>query len=261
MSDGFKDHFSGVAAGYQAFRPRYPTALFEWLADVVPGHERAVDLGCGTGQASVALADRFTEVIGLDPSAEQIARAQTHPGVLYRVAPAEATGLPDASADLVIAAQAFHWFDPERLHLELARIGRPGAVFAAFTYALCRVGPSVDEVVDHLYRDVLGPHWPPERAHVDTAYRTLPFPWPELDAPTLGMEESWALDRFMGYLGTWSAVSAYRKTTGEDPLALAAAALREAWGPPQATRRIAWKLSIRVGCIVPEGRQTGLERA
>jgi SAM-dependent methyltransferase len=249
MSSGFKDHFSGVAAGYQAFRPGYPPALFEWLAGVAPGHERAVDLGCGTGQASVALAARFEEVIAIDPSAEQIARAEPHPRVRYRVAPAEATGLPDASADLVIAAQALHWFDPGRLHPELARIARPGAVFAAFTYGLCRAGAPVDEELRRLYREVLGPYWPPERAHVDAGYRTLPFPWPELAAPSLAIEEDWSFDRFLGYLGTWSAVSVCRARTGGDPLALVTDGLRERWGPPEQRRRVTWDLTIRAGRI------------
>jgi SAM-dependent methyltransferase len=251
MAERFKDHFSAVASGYQTFRPGYPSALFEWLASIAPRRERAVDLGCGTGQASVALATRFDEVIALDPSAEQIAHATEHARVTYRVAPAEATGLPPASADLVVAAQAMHWFDHDRLHVELARIARPGAIFAAFTYALCRVDPAVDEVVDRLYRVILGPFWPPERSHVDAGYRTLPFPWPEVTAPSLGIEESWSLDRFLGYLGTWSAVSAYRRAKEEDPVALVAAPLMEAWGSAR-VRAITWDLAVRAGRIGPD---------
>jgi SAM-dependent methyltransferase len=252
MAKGFKDHFSSVAAGYQAYRPGYPPALFEWLAAVAPARGRAVDLGCGTGQASVALARHFDEVIGLDPSAEQIAHAEPHPRVSYRVAPAEATGLPPASADVVVAAQALHWFDPERLHPELARLARPGAVFAAFTYDLCRVTPPIDEVVSRLYVGILGPHWPPERAHVDAGYRTLPFPWPRVAAPSLELEESWTLERFVGYLGTWSAEAAYRRATGVDPLELVAGALRTAWGPPEQVRKVSWKLTVVAGRIGPE---------
>lgn len=251
MPEVFKDHFSNVASDYQAFRPGYPPALFEWLASVARGRERAVDLGCGTGQASVALADHFDEVIAVDPSAEQIAHAQPHARVSYRVAPAEATGLPASSADLVIAAQALHWFDPERLHPELARIARPGAPFAALTYDLCRLGSPVDEVVERLYRGILGPYWPPERAHVDAAYRTLPFPWPEIVAPSLSIEESWTLERFIGYLGTWSAVSAYRRKQGVDPLSLVTSELRDAWGPPDRARAVKWNLAVRAGRISP----------
>lgn len=253
MAANFKDHFSGVAAGYRAFRPRYPEPLFDWLAGAAPARERAVDLGCGTGQASVALAARFDEVIGIDPSAEQVAKAEPHPRVRYRVAPAEATGLPDASVDLAIAAQALHWFDPARLHPELARIARPGAIFAAFTYDLCRIDPAVDAVVGRLYRDLLGPYWPPERAHVDAAYRTLPFPWPELDAPAFRIEESWDLARFVGYLGTWSAVSAWRKERGGDPVDLVGEALREAWGAPDRPRAVTWNLTLRAGRLAAAG--------
>ncbi len=255
MTNAFKDHFSTTASGYHAFRPGYPPALFAWLASVSPGRERAVDLGCGTGQASVALASHFAGVIAVDPSREQIAHAEPHVRVSYLVAPAEATGLADETADLVVAAQALHWFDPARLHPELARIARPGAVFAAFTYGLCRVGTAVDELVDRLYRGILDAHWPPERAHVDAAYRTLPFPWPELDAPQLSIEESWTLDRFVGYLGTWSAVSAYRRNTGDDPLSLVIADLRAAWGPPEDRRPVKWDLTVRAGRLAPRDQE------
>lgn len=251
MTEAFKDHFSATASGYQAFRPGYPPPLFAWLASVSPRRERAVDLGCGTGQASVALASHFAEVIALDPSREQIAQAAPHARVSYRVAPAEATGLPDTTADLVVAAQALHWFDPDRLHRELARIARPGGVFAAFTYGLCRVEAAVDEVIDRLYREILGAHWPPERAHVDAAYRTLPFPWPELVAPSLAIEESWTLDRLVGYLGTWSAASAYRRETGDDPVSLVIADLRAAWGRPDQRRTVKWDLTVRAGLLRP----------
>lgn len=249
MAESFKDHFSGVAAGYRTFRPRYPDALFDWLATAAPARGRAVDLGCGTGQASVALAERFAEVVALDPSAEQISRAEPHPRVRYGVAPAEATGLPDASVDLAIAAQALHWFDPDRVYPELKRIARPGALFAAFTYDLCRVDAAVDAVIGPFYREVIGPYWPPERAHVDAGYGTLPFPLPELAPPSFRMEESWDLDHVVGYLGTWSAVSAYREERGADPIALILDQLRTAWGAPRQRRPVTWKLTLRAGRI------------
>lgn len=247
----FKDHFSGVASAYRSFRPSYPAQVFSWLASVAPGNERAVDLGCGSGQASVGLAAHFDEVVGVEPSADQVARAEPHPRVRYVVAPAEATGLPDASVDLAIAAQAFHWFDPPRLERELARFARPGAVFAAATYLLAEVTPAVDEVVLRLYRDVLGSHWPPERRHVESGYRTLPFPWPEIEAPRFEIADRWTLDRFAGYLGTWSAAAAYRRATGGDPVALVREELARAWGAADEPREVRWPLSLRVGQLRP----------
>ncbi|BDG01141.1 class I SAM-dependent methyltransferase [Anaeromyxobacter oryzae] len=249
MAQGFKDHFSGVAGAYQAFRPGYPPALFDWLAGAAPRRDLAVDLGCGNGQASVGLAGRFQAVIGIDPSAEQVAHAERRAGVSYRAAPAEATGLADACADLVIAAQAFHWFDPAPFARELARICRPGAVFAAFTYGRSSVAPEIDAHVDRLYTDIVGPYWPPERAHVESGYRTLPFPWPELAAPTFVLEERWDLDRLLGYLGTWSSVSRYRKVRGEDPLVLVLDDLAAAWGPRDRIRTVTWPLTLRAGRV------------
>ncbi|MEJ2202159.1 MAG: class I SAM-dependent methyltransferase, partial [Desulfuromonadaceae bacterium] len=72
MSSAFKDHFSSVAEAYRSFRPEYPEELFQWLAEVAPRQLSALDCGCGTGQATRALARYFSQVYGLDPSPEQI---------------------------------------------------------------------------------------------------------------------------------------------------------------------------------------------
>jgi SAM-dependent methyltransferase len=252
MAEPFHDHFSGVAAAYRAFRPVYPPALFEWLAALAPARDLALDCGCGTGQASAGLAERFARVLAVDPSADLVAKAVRHPRIDYRVARAEETGAPAGAVDLVVAAQAYHWFDAARFHREVARVARPGAGIALVTYGLCQVDAAVDEVIDRLYRGILAGHWPPERAHVDAGYRTLPFPWPEVTAPPLDLAEEWALDRFEGYLATWSAVTAYRRATGRDPVAEVARPLRAAWGDPAATRRVAWPLAVRAGRVTPE---------
>ena len=139
MSDGFKDHFSNVAAGYQAFRPGYPPALFDGSPPSLRDARARSTWAAAPGRLRLRLRPTSTTIV-LDPSAEQIAHAEPHPRVSYRVAPAEATGLPAACADLADRRSGPSLFDPERLHPELGRIARPGAVFAAFTYDLCRVG-------------------------------------------------------------------------------------------------------------------------
>jgi SAM-dependent methyltransferase len=245
----FKDHFSGVAGGYRAFRPGYPPELFAWLASVAPRREAALDCGCGNGQASVALAGHFTTVFAVDPGSEQIRNAIAHPGVTYRVAPAEATGLSARSVDLVTAAQALHWFDLERFYPEVRRVSRGGAVFAAFTYGLLAVEERVDLAIGELYSGILDGYWPPERVHVDAEYRTLPFPFPELVAPSFTICEEWSLEQLTGYLATWSGVSEYRKRKGKDPLAEIAPALREAWGSPERRRPVSWPLALRAGRV------------
>src|SRR5205823_14795537 len=118
------------AGEYRRFRPTYPPRLFEVLADWSPALRLAWDCGTGNGQAALALAEWFERVIATDRSPEQIAQATPHPGIDYRVAPAEDSGLADSSVDLVTVAQAVHWFDLHRFYAEVRRVARPRALIA-----------------------------------------------------------------------------------------------------------------------------------
>lgn len=106
--NAFKDHFSAASDRYAAYRPDYPAALFVWLAGLRPrsgtsaARDTAWDCATGSGQAALGLAPHFRRVIASDASAEQIRHAAPHPGIEYRVAPAEACGLADRSVDLVM---------------------------------------------------------------------------------------------------------------------------------------------------------------
>src|SRR5580765_3867958 len=110
--------FASVAREYANFRPGYPPELFGWLARAAPARGAVWDCGCGSGQASVALAEHFAHVFATDVSAEQIAAARPHARVRYSVAPAEKSGLESQSVDLVTVAQALHWFDVEAFYVE-----------------------------------------------------------------------------------------------------------------------------------------------
>lgn len=90
------------------------------------------DLGCGTGIATRLLAARGLDVVGIDPSPPMLERARRAGGARYAVGEAAATGLPDASQDLVTAAQAFHWFADDAALGEIARVLRPGGWVAAW---------------------------------------------------------------------------------------------------------------------------------
>ena len=244
---GFKDHFSGHAGGYAQARPTYPEALFDWLAAQCPRHERAWDAGCGNGQASLALAHRFRRVHASDPSAAQVAAAPDDARIAWRVEPAEACSLPDASVDLVTVAQAYHWFDHARFCAEVRRVLRPEGVVALWAYGLSKVTPAVDAVVLRLYDGALGPYWPPERRHVENGYRELPFPFTELAAPRFGMRQHWTLAQYLAYLGSWSASQRHLKDTGRDAVAEAADAMALAWGDPGQVQTVTWPLALRVG--------------
>ncbi len=245
----FKDHYSAGAASYAAHRPTYPDALGDFLASVAPRRDLAWDAGCGSGQLTVLLAapGRFVRVIGTDASAEQIAQATPHPRVAYNRAPAEASGLPDAAADLAVAAQAAHWFDLPAYYAEVRRVARPGAIVALVTYGLLNVDDEIDPVVRRFYTEALGPYWPPERRHVEDGYRSLPFPFDEIPSPSLEMRMAWALADVMGYVETWSAVRAIESARGPAPLDAFRRALARAWGAPETVRPVRWTLSLRIG--------------
>lgn len=242
----FKDHFSAAASDYAAHRPTYPEALATYLAGLSPGRGRALDCGCGNGQLARLLADSFDEVVASDASAEQIAAATPHPKVRYRVAPAEASGLPESSTDLIAAAQAAHWFDLPAFYAEARRIARPGAVLALISYGVLHLDGAAETVLRHFYTQVVGPYWPPERAHVEAGYRTLPFPFAELPAPDLAIERDWGLDDLVGYARTWSALRGAQAALGTDPLPAFAAELAAAWGEPGSRRRVRWPLALRL---------------
>ena len=86
-------------------------------------------------------------------------------------------------------------------------------------------------------------------ATVDDLYRTLPFPFAELEPPAFSHRADWTLADLDGYLGTWSALRRYRQARGEDPRRLVAADLARAWGDPAAARPVAWRLGLRVGRV------------
>jgi hypothetical protein len=81
---------------------------------------------------------------------------------------------------------------------------------------------------------------------VDARYRDIGFPFPRLDAPPFVMKCSWTGARFLAYLATWSAVGAYRRSTGEDPLPAVREALVGIW-PPDAVREVCWPLTVVAG--------------
>lgn len=246
---GFKDHFSSKAQDYAAFRPRYPQALADWLAGAAGGTERALDVGCGNGQLSALLAERFAEVVATDASAQQIAAAEPHPRVRYACAPGESSGLPDHSVDLLTVAQAAHWFDLDRFYADARRVLRPGGLLALITYGVTEADGEPGAVISRFYRQTLPPFWPPERRHVESRYRDLPFPFDELDAPAIAMRAEWTLAEITGYVDTWSAVRNLEKAQGRAAMDGFSADLAAAWGPPENRREIRWPLSMRLARV------------
>jgi SAM-dependent methyltransferase len=240
------EFFSDHAADYARHRPRYPAALFEYLASLAPRKNLAWDCATGNGQAAEGLEPYFERVVASDKGMQQVAQARPS-RVIYLGSTAEAAPLRAASVDLLTAAQAVHWFDFELFYAEAGRVLAPSAAIVVSTYSLLRVDPAVDRVISYLYHEVVGSYWPPERRWVEDEYRSLPFPFAEEAPPPFVMEQRWNLDETAGYLSTWSACRRLSAVTGQDPVRLVAAELEEAWGPPEVRRRVSWPLHLRVG--------------
>lgn len=242
----FKDHFSRLAAEYAKFRPRYPGALFDFLAQASPARKRAWDCACGSGQATLDLAERFESVVATDASAQQIAQARPHPRVTYAVARAEESGLESNSLDLVTVAQSLHWFDRPRFYAEINRVLHARGVVAVWTYGIPRLNQSIlDRLLGAFYGETLGDYWPPERREIENSYRSIEFPFAEIAAPSLSMQEHWTLPQFLGYLRSWSATGHYVDARGEDPVPALAEQFTPYWGKRE--RVVSWPLTLRLG--------------
>ncbi|MBA3948774.1 MAG: class I SAM-dependent methyltransferase [Acidobacteria bacterium] len=249
MASTFRDHFSSSSSDYARFRPRYPRALFAWVASESPARARVWDAATGSGQAALGLADDFALVVATDASRAQLASAAPHARVRYVRSTAEASGLADRSMDAITVAQAVHWFDRRAFFDEARRVARPGALVAVWTYGNPSVSPEVDALLMPFYRDVVGPYWPPERRLIENLYRDVEVPFAPVAAPELWLETPMTLDALAGYIGTWSAVQRYREVVKRDPLPDFIASVASIWGEPASVKPTRWPMAIRAGRV------------
>jgi SAM-dependent methyltransferase len=147
-----RQRFTAAAEDYSRHRPTYPPELVDWIAAEtgLPRSATVADVGCGTGISARLFAARGFDVVGVEPNAEMLAHA-TAAGVRGVQGEAARTGLPDQSVDLVIAAQALHWFDVPAALAEFRRICRPPGWCAAF-WNIRAGSPLMDEYEQLLRR-------------------------------------------------------------------------------------------------------------
>jgi ubiquinone/menaquinone biosynthesis C-methylase UbiE len=136
------------------------------------------------------MALHFESLLATDISASQLRNAVSHPRIHYAVAAAESAPLAGESIAAVTAAQALHWFDRPRFWEEARRVLAPGRIIAVWSYHGFHVTPEVEAVIHRLYRDVVGPYWPAERAIVDRGYQELEFPFEKVAFPALITREA-----------------------------------------------------------------------
>jgi SAM-dependent methyltransferase len=225
------DSFHHVSGDYDRGRPRYPTAAVAAMLDGLPAPAEAVDIGAGTGQLTLALAGAGARVTAVEPGADTRMLLESRAGGVATVLDARAEELPlaDASADLVVCADSFHWLEADRALPEFARVLRAGG-------RLCLSGlvmawtPEQSRGWAHEAGAIIGPLW--ERARhplVSTGFEPLTVP------PGAGFAETGAVDipftfdtdreGLLALFGSWSAVAALPHDEREEVRARLAEAL------------------------------------
>lgn len=135
--------FDDRAADYVRYRPTYPPAAIDAILEALgPASSLiAADIGAGTGISARLLGDRGARVIAIEPGADMRGAAAPHAKVVWLAARAEATALASGAVDLIVCAQAFHWFQSDETIAELARILRPGGRVVLMWNRRSRIDP------------------------------------------------------------------------------------------------------------------------
>ncbi|WP_298225191.1 class I SAM-dependent methyltransferase [Flavobacterium sp.] len=243
-----KDNFSTASDQYALYRPTYPEAFFSYLNSLIPNPKTAWDCGTGNGQVAVKLSPFFENVYATDISEAQINQAPKLDNIHYSVQAAEQTDFPDNTFDLIVVAQAIHWFDFEKFYREVNRTAKDNALLVVIGYGRLEISTEIDALISTFYEDIIGTYWDAERRYIDEHYRTIPFPFEEISAPHFNNSYEWNFDHLIGYLNTWSAVKHYIKTNNINPLDLIAEDLKLAFG--NQTRHVNFPLLLRIGKVV-----------
>lgn len=243
-----KDNFSTQADQYAQYRPNYPNDFFVYLNSILPQKHVAWDCGTGNGQVAIELAKTFEIVFATDCSAAQIAHAFYADNIVYSVQPAETTNFESNQFDLIVVAQAIHWFDFEKFYAEAMRTARPNAILCVLGYSRIKVNEEIDALITHFYTQIIGKYWDAERRYIDENYETIPFPFQEITVPKFINTLQWSKEQLIGYLNTWSAVKHFIKQNGYNPVEELAKEITPHW-PDSTSKEVYFPLLLRIGKI------------
>lgn len=240
-----KDRFSSVAQQYAQYRPQYPQSLYNFLLQHVQHTTKALDVGTGNGQVAAVLADHFSQVYATDISSKQLSYATNKPNIIYQCEPAEQTSFANHTFDLVVCAQAIHWFNVQRFFAEVHRILQPDGLVAIWGYGLITTAGELNIIISTFYHQ-LKDYWDKERRHIDEAYANIPFPFAAIECPPFTIDVQWTRQQLIGYLSTWSAVKAYIEKHAEDPVQAIATAIYAIWNDESA-RQFSFPVFMKAG--------------
>lgn len=242
-----KDNFSKQAIDYSKFRPQYPEEMIQYAISFVADKSMALDLATGNGQVAHKLSAYFENVFATDISQKQLDNAIQAENIVYSKESAETTSFKNQQFDLIVGAQAVHWFNFEPFYKEIYRILKPNGIFAIIGYGLFSTNPDSDSILRHFYYDIVGPYWDAERRYLDENYETISFPFDEIPAKKFHNEFTWDFETLIGYLKTWSSVQHYITKNNQNPIDLIYDELKLSW--QNNDKKVVFSLLLRIGRV------------
>lgn len=209
---------------YSKYRPSYPQTLIEriifYLKQKHNGpYNLAVDVGCGTGQATKLFSPYFTHINAYDVSENQIKQArlvQTEANISFNVSSSESLPLADESVDLITVATAAHWFDLEKFYTECKRVLKINGVLAIFTNLIPRIinkNESLEQTLTQLinnYNHILQPYASDRMKYVMNRYKDINPTLEDVERDdSLYIDYMWTIDELIQYLRTYSCFQNY----------------------------------------------------
>jgi len=243
-----KDNFSDQSDKYALYRPGYPPALFDSIAQLIPDKKLAWDCGTGNGQSAQHLAAFFENVYATDISQKQIDQAPKINNIIYAIEPAEKTALAANSVDLITVSQALHWFDFTLFYNEVKRVGKKDSKIVTWSYGLFSLGSTLDKLIEHYHFKTLETYWDKERQYVNDAYKNLPFLFRRIPFPVFAIELMWNIEMVSGFLNTWSATQKFIKINKFNPVTDLMELIKTHWGDNE-MRKVTFPLYILAGAV------------
>ncbi|KAM9986980.1 hypothetical protein ACTFIY_011384 [Dictyostelium cf. discoideum] len=216
----FDDKFGSVSESYKSFRPTYNDELYS----IIDSHcdekrDLAIDIGAGSGQATVKLAKYFKKVIGFDQSENQLKLAEKADNVEYRLSAAEKIDLPSGSVDLITVATAAHWFDLPVFYEESKRLLRENGSLIIWCYnAFEFKNEEAQKIFENLYKGTLGNYWPLQTKLIQNGYVDIKPTFENTTRKTIIVDAIMSINILIGIISSWSSYSAFIKGGNKDVL-------------------------------------------
>ncbi|KAN0027647.1 hypothetical protein ACTFIU_010620 [Dictyostelium citrinum] len=215
----FDDKFGEVSESYKNFRPTYNDELYSIIDSYCDDkRDLAIDVGSGSGQATVKLAKYFKKVIGYEPSENQLKHAEPTETVEYRLSAAEKIDLPSGSVDLITVATAVHWFNLQEFYKESKRLLRENGSLIIWCYGILKIinNEELQKIHDNIYSNILRHYWAPEIKYIQDGYVDIKPTYENTTRKTITLEKMMSINDMIGMYSSWSSYAKYIKEGNKD---------------------------------------------